>query len=192
MILQMTLRTPYHYVSPPSPLELTVVYRIQDYFPAQVTDFVKEKIAYLRAILVEHGFVADNKPGDGPTISRGLQKARDVHSAAVQEVSRFENQIQGVSDQLSSDYGPDSIFLAIKDDCFSVDTGEYTYTVCIMGQVTQKSNKDGTNTNLGYLPPSPPTPDTFLLSTSPHVTLNVCERILIVVNSPASTITTQQ
>lgn len=129
---------------------LTLVYRIQDYFPAQVTDFVKEKIAYLRAVLVEQGFVADNKPGDGPKISRGLQKARDVHSAAVQEVSRFENQIQGVSDQLSSDYGPDSIFLAIKDDCFSVDTGEYTYTVCIMGQVTQKSNKDGTNTNLGY------------------------------------------
>ena len=124
-----------------------------------MTDFVKEKIAYLRAILVEQGFIADNKPGDGPTVSRGLQKARDAHAQAVQEVSRFENQIEGVDTKLSSDYGPDNSFLAIKDDCFSVDTGEYTYTVCIMGQVTQKSNKDGTNTNLGYLSLSPsPTP----------------------------------
>jgi len=136
---------------------LTLVYRIQDYFPAQVTDFVKEKIASLKAILVEQGFIAGNA-GDGPTISRGLQKARNVHSQAVQEVSRFENQIEGVSTQLSADFGPDSVFLAIKDDCFSLDTGEYTYTVCIMGQVSQKSNKDGMNTNLGYpsLPPSIP------------------------------------
>jgi hypothetical protein len=128
---------------------LTIVYRIQDYFPAQVTDFVKEKIAALKAILVEQGFIAGNT-GDGPTISRGLQKARNVHAQAVQEVSRFENQIEGVSTQLSADFGPDSVFLAIKDECFSLDTGEYTYTVCIMGQVSQKSNKDGMNTNLGY------------------------------------------
>lgn len=169
-----------------------------------MTDFVKEKLAYLRAVLVEQGFIADNKPGDGPTISRGLQKARDAHAQAIQEVSRFENQIEGVNNQLSSDYGPDNIFLAIKDECFSVDTGEYTYTVCIMGQVTQKSNKDGTNTNLGYpLDPYPHLPYLFPISSPPHIPdilyppLSSCfnasnyKRPLMSVNSPPSKITTQ-
>lgn len=153
---------------------------------------------------MEQGFIADNKPGDGPTISRGLQKARDTHAQAIQEVSRFENQIEGVNTQLSSDYGPDNIFLAIKDDCFSVDTGEYTYTVCIMGQVTQKSNKDGTNTNLGYpLNPHILLPHPFPISSLPHIIgilyppvssyfdASSCKRSLMSVNSPPSKITTQ-
>lgn len=106
---------------------------------------------YIRAILVEQGIIANHKPSEGPTVSRALQKARDAHAQAVSETSRLRNQVNGVNDQLSANYGPDDIFLALKDECSSLDTGEYTYTVCIMGQVSQKSNKDGANTNLGYL-----------------------------------------
>ena len=113
--------------------ELTLVFRIQDYFPAQVTDFIKQKVEHLRAILVEQGFIADRKSSDGPTVSRALQKVRDAHAQAIAETSRLRNQVDGVNEQLSADCGPDDVFLAIKGDCFSLDTGEYTYTVCFMG-----------------------------------------------------------
>ena len=101
---------------------------------------------------MDQGFLSGNKSGDSPTISRGLQKARDAHAQAVTETSRLRNEVDSVSQQLTSEYGPDDVFLAIKGDCFSLNSGEYTYTVCMMGQVTQKSNKDSSNTSLGYRP----------------------------------------
>lgn len=114
-------------------------------------DFVRDKVAYIRSILVAQGFLPDNKSGGGPTVSRGLQKARDAHAQAVTETSRLRNEVDSVTKQLTAEYGPDDVFLALKGDCFSLNSGEYTYNVCIMGQVTQKSNKDSSNTSLGYV-----------------------------------------
>ena len=98
---------------------------------------------------MNYGILQGNKVADGPTISRALQKARDAHSQAVTEISRLRNQADAVNTQLTADYGPDDVFHALKGDCFSLNTGEYTYSVCFMGQVSQKSNKDGVSTNLG-------------------------------------------
>lgn len=125
-----------------------VVWRVQDYFPVQVRDFIKSQISYVRSILADQGFLPKETPGDG-TVSRALQKARDAHQKAVTETSRLQREVDTVKEQISADYGPDDVFRAIKGDCVSLDTGEYTYTVCMMDKVTQKSNKDGANTNLG-------------------------------------------
>jgi len=114
-----------------------------------VKDFVKDTVAYVRSILVDQGILARNKPGDVPTVSRALQKARDAHSQAVTETTRLRNKVVSITTELTADFGPDDVFHAIKGDCFSLNTGEYTYSVCIMGQVSQKSNKDSTSTNLG-------------------------------------------
>jgi protein kinase C substrate 80K-H len=100
--------------------------------------------------LVENGFLADNRPKDGGVVSRALQRARHAHQQATTETSRLRNEIKNVEDRLVADYGPDDVFRAIDGDCASVDTGEYTYTVCVMGNVNQRSNKDGTTSNLGY------------------------------------------
>jgi hypothetical protein len=127
------------------------VYRIQDYFPAPVKDFIHSKVASVRSVLVAQGFLADMKASTGPKVSRALQKARDAHAKAVTETQRLRTEVEGVSNQLSTDCGPDDVFRAIKDDCVSLDTGEYTYTVCIMKNVSQKSNKDSSTSNLGYL-----------------------------------------
>jgi len=115
-----------------------------------VRDFIKSQISYVRSILADQGFLPKETPGDG-TVSRALQKARDAHQKAVTETSRLQREVDTVKEQISADYGPDDVFRAIKGDCVSLDTGEYTYTVCMMDKVTQKSNKDGANTNLGYL-----------------------------------------
>ena len=128
-----------------------LVYRIQDYFPSPLKDFVYAKIASIRSILVAQGFLVDNKPSDGPKVSRALQKARDAHAKAVTETQRRRTELEGVEKQLTTDCGPDDVFRAIQDECASLDTGEYTYTVCIMKNVSQKSNKDSSTSSLGYL-----------------------------------------
>jgi len=117
--------------------------------PSQVKDFVKEKFAYIRSILADQGFLPKPSSGDGPTISRALQKARDAHSKAVTETNRLRSDVDQVTKKVSTDYGSEDVFLAIKGDCIALNAGEYTYEVCIMEKVTQKSNKDNTNTNLG-------------------------------------------
>ena len=99
---------------------------------------------------MNYGILQGNKVADGPTISRALQKARDAHSQAVTETSRLRSQVDAVNTQLTADYGPDDVFHAIKEECFSLNSGEYIYSVCMMGQVTQKSNKDSRSTRLGY------------------------------------------
>jgi protein kinase C substrate 80K-H len=110
---------------------------------------VYEKVAYIRSILADQGFLPKPTSGDDPTISRALQKARDAHSKAVAETNRLRSDVDQVSKKLSADYGPEDIFLAIKGECISLNTGEYTYEVCIMEKVTQKSNKNNADTNLG-------------------------------------------
>ena len=110
---------------------------------------MKEKVGFIRNVLVEQGFLKDEKTGDN-TVSRALQKARAVHDQAVQDTSRLRTELETTTSSINGDYGPDDVFRAIQGDCVSLNTGEYTYTVCIMGEVTQKSNKDGGNTKLGY------------------------------------------
>src|SRR5579859_3903095 len=136
-------------------LELIGVYRIQDYFPEQVKEFMREKVAYARGILVENGLLADDKRPDGTTVSRALQKARDTHAQAVTETGRLRTQLDDIEGKLTFDHGPDDVFRAIKGDCVSLNTGEYTYEVCIMENVSQKSNKDSQTTSLGYPLSSP-------------------------------------
>ena len=108
-------------------------------------------MAYIRSILADQGFLPKPASSDSPRISRALQKARDAHSKAVAEVNRLRGDIDQVNKKNSTDYGPKDVFLAIKGDCISLNSGEYTYEVCILDKVTQKSNKDNTNTNLGYM-----------------------------------------
>ena len=112
---------------------------------------MKEKVAYIRSVLADQGFLPKPASSDGPTVSRALQKARDAHSKAVAESNRLRSDVDQITKKVSADYGPEDVFLAIKGDCISLNTGEYTYEMCIMEKVTQKSNKDNTNTNLGFV-----------------------------------------
>ena len=46
-------------------------------------------------------------------------------------------------------YGKEGEWRKLKDTCLSKDTGEYTYSVCLFGGATQKSNRDGASNSLG-------------------------------------------
>lgn len=152
LISQMNSMTLCHHVDTFDHSELTSVYRVQDYFPPYIKEFIKGRIAYIRKILVDYGFMADDKHKEGQTkVSRALQKARDAHSEAIRETSRLRGEVDRVTSDISADCGPGDVFRAIKEECVSLDAGEYTYTVCIMDKVSQKSNKDGMSMSLGCL-----------------------------------------
>ena len=48
-------------------------------------------------------------------------------------------------------FGKHGDWRKLENQCISKDTGEYTYTVCMFSGATQKSNKDGSSNNLGYV-----------------------------------------
>ena len=50
-------------------------------------------------------------------------------------------------DDLSKDYGHSDVFRPLKDTCISLDAGEYTYELCWLGRITQRSKKNGAHSN---------------------------------------------
>lgn len=71
-------------------------------------------------------------------LTSGQNKLRDLKSDRDQH-----------SEDLEKDYGPDKIFRALKGQCVSKDSGEYTYELCWMDQTKQKPKKGGGATNMG-------------------------------------------
>ncbi|CAG8717966.1 15433_t:CDS:10, partial [Dentiscutata erythropus] len=82
--------------------------------------------------------------------SKGTSKAvRDAFEEAEQEQKDIESHIDEIKFQLSQDYGLEYEFATLDNECFNYDSGEYTYSLCMFGSATQKSNKDHTSTDLG-------------------------------------------
>ncbi|CAG8812216.1 21083_t:CDS:2, partial [Racocetra persica] len=81
--------------------------------------------------------------------SKALSAARSAYEGAEQEQKDIEDSIDEINSKLSQNYGLEDEFAKLDDDCFDHDSGEYTYTLCMFGSVTQKSNKDHTSTDLG-------------------------------------------
>ncbi len=78
-----------------------------------------------------------------------MTAAREAHQAVEKELNDKNSQIGGLTGDLENDYGPDDVFLALKDQCVSQDSGEYTYELCWLSKTTQKSKKGGGQTGLG-------------------------------------------
>jgi protein kinase C substrate 80K-H len=75
--------------------------------------------------------------------------AREAHQAVEKDLNDKKSQAGGLTGDLEKDYGPDDVFLALKDKCVSQDSGEYTYELCWLTKTTQKSKKGGGQTGLG-------------------------------------------
>ncbi|KAJ2804100.1 hypothetical protein H4R20_002638 [Coemansia guatemalensis] len=70
----------------------------------------------------------------------------DIHST----LNRERNEVDQLKSLLEeSDLGPNDMYLSVKGECHKLDTGEYTYEVCLLDRVTQISNKDNARQSLG-------------------------------------------
>ena len=123
------------------------VYRFEAYLPTSVRDWLDQKLRDLRIILVENGILAATRSPDGE--SKELEDARNALKAAQDSLNDNKNQLTNHQQDLEKDYGVDDVFRALKGQCISKDSGEYTYELCWLDKTKQKSKKGGSQTIMG-------------------------------------------
>ena len=98
-------------------------------------------------MLVDSGILASSS--DESTESKAVTDARNRRNAAQKELDDNKKSLNSHKEDLEKDFGPDGVFRALKGQCVSTDSGEYTYEVCFMEKTTQKPKKGGGHTNMG-------------------------------------------
>ena len=123
------------------------VYKFEAYLPTSMREWLDQKLRSLRIILVENGILAPTRSVDGE--SKELEDARNALKAAQDSLNDNKNQLNSHQEDLQTDYGLDDVFRALKGQCISKDSGEYTYELCWLDKTKQKSKKGGSQTMMG-------------------------------------------
>ena len=131
--------------------DVDVLYNFSAYLPPSLRLWLDEKISTVRQILVENGILAANSDSSasGTTESAALKAARKTLSDTRSSLSNSQRELENHKSDLAKDYGPDSIFRALKSTCIQKDSGEYTYELCFLGSTKQKPKKGGADQNMG-------------------------------------------
>ncbi|KAK6513813.1 hypothetical protein TWF506_008246 [Arthrobotrys conoides] len=128
------------------------VYAIEAFLPPFLRTMVHEQLSSLRTSLVEYGLLAPRKPKQSTkstgTLSPHIQKLTDDLASTESNLSQKKTELTNLENDLTKDYGPQSVFRSLKDVCTEATSGEYTYSFCHLGRATQK-NRDGSSTYLG-------------------------------------------
>lgn len=75
--------------------------------------------------------------------------ARDARDEVKRQLSTEEKSLETAKSVLSKNYGPDSIFLPLRDECVeSAPGGAYTYKICFFGKATQDRTSLGSMKDL--------------------------------------------
>jgi protein kinase C substrate 80K-H len=126
------------------------VYKFEGYLPKPLRTWIDNKIRALRIMMVQNGLLADTGNGSAsPSDSRAVAEARGALNTAKSEYDAKKSQLENYQADLARDYGADDVFRALKGQCISKDSGEYTYELCWLAGTTQKPKKGGANTGMG-------------------------------------------
>ena len=109
-------------------------------------DWIDRKLRDLRVLLIENGVIA---PSSDVASSKEVEDARNALKAAEDSLKDHRNQINTYKEDLEKDYGADDVFRALKDQCITKDSGEYTYELCWLGTTKQISKKNNGRTTMG-------------------------------------------
>lgn len=123
------------------------VYKFEAYLPTPVRSWVDQKLRDLRVLLIENGVLAP--ASDSGNESKELEDARKALRSAEDSLKNSKNDLNTHTEDLSKDYGVDDVFRALKGQCISKDSGEYTYELCWLDKTKQKSKKNGAQTVMG-------------------------------------------
>lgn len=124
------------------------VYKIEEYLPKPVRDWVDQKLRDLRVLLVDNGILAGSNEPSGSD-SKAVSTARAALKSAEDDLQSLKDQLIAHKSDLETDYGQDDVFRALKGQCVSKDSGEYTYEHCWLDRTKQKSKKGGSETSMG-------------------------------------------
>ncbi|KAJ7265858.1 glucosidase II beta subunit-like-domain-containing protein [Mycena haematopus] len=91
-------------------------------------------------------------------------KARQAFNDAEAALKRVKDQKKTAEEDLDEifnvhGFGPEGEWKKLDGTCLNLDTGEYTYEVCMFEDAKQKPNKGGTTFNLGKFSSWNPSPD---------------------------------
>ena len=125
------------------------MYGFENYLPASARGWLDQKLRDLRIMLIENGILADSSSSSSSTESSAVVDARKRLDAAKSDLEGHHRSLTEHKEDLDKDFGPDDVFRALKGQCISTDSGEYTYEVCFLERTTQKAKKGGGNTHMG-------------------------------------------
>jgi len=121
---------------------------LEAYLPQSLREWVHTKLTELRALLVENGILAAQDSDVGE--SKVVQDARTHLNSVKSERDSHKSDLESNEQDLQKDYGADDVFRALKGQCITVESGEYNYEHCFMDKTTQKPQKGGMDTGMGY------------------------------------------
>ncbi|CAE7168708.1 unnamed protein product [Rhizoctonia solani] len=86
--------------------------------------------------------------------SEATVNARNAHNSAANALRNSERELKDSEEALTKlesggHFGKEGEWKKLDGTCLEKDTGEYTYSVCLFGSATQKSNRDNASHNLG-------------------------------------------
>nr|XP_057905098.1 glucosidase 2 subunit beta isoform X2 [Doryrhamphus excisus] len=77
------------------------------------------------------------------------QKARVEFDEAERALRELDNQLKNLQKETSSDFGPNTEFAYLYNQCYELTTSEYIYRLCPFDRVSQKPKYGGSETSLG-------------------------------------------
>ena len=125
------------------------MFQLTAYLPPSLRDWIDDRLSAFRIMLVENGILADHSSPNGDEEPKAVTEARSRLSDAQNDVANTRTEIENSKKDLTEDYGKKGIFRALKGQCITKDSGEYTYELCFMSRTTQISKKGSGNTGMG-------------------------------------------
>ncbi|KAJ7229083.1 glucosidase II beta subunit-like-domain-containing protein [Mycena pura] len=137
------------------------VFHLRSYLPEsfipQYEEMRETIISWLETIGITG---SDNESG----AARDTSKAREALNNAESALNRAKKDKKEAEEDLSEifdveGFGAEGEWKKLDNTCLELDTGEYTYEVCMFNEARQKPNKGGTTHSLGKFASWNPSPD---------------------------------
>ncbi|OGE52308.1 hypothetical protein PENARI_c010G01701 [Penicillium arizonense] len=125
-----------------------LVYKLAAYLPPSLVSFIEDKVLSVKSFLENSGIVAKSDE-DSSSESKAVTRARDALKSAQDSVADLKNKLRDQRADLETDYGPGSIFRALKGLCITQDAGEYTYEHCFLQSTKQNQRKGSNSVSMG-------------------------------------------
>ncbi|KAI5451340.1 hypothetical protein NCC49_001934 [Naganishia albida] len=131
----------------------SALYRIDQYIPDALYESYESVRDALLMWLIRFGLIGkqatqDTSVSDAPHIIDARKRYTELSSALGSTQNELSSTREAL-DKFGTEFGPRGEWKKLEGTCIDREQGDYTYTLCFFGKVTQKSNKDGATHHLG-------------------------------------------